>query len=154
MKLSKRSVAGAMMAGIVLAGVTTTSASADIVKCTKNTVASTWEADCTRYTDDGDAGGVSGTVWLNKRSDPEEFAWVSFSADGELVSTTNQSDLTFWVELQWYDSAGRTHRDFFRKLEPGDEAEANLSIPEGRKVQIGIQTLTGGKGARTNRLVA
>ncbi|MFD7781334.1 hypothetical protein [Streptomyces sp. NPDC059753] len=151
MKVLKRSVAGAAAAGIALVGLTATSAEADIIRCSKNTVTGTWRAQCVRYTDDGDPGGVSGTVHLQKVDGGQ--AHVTFDADGEKVSTTNTSEKTFWVEVDWWLTPDNIHRDIYYKLLPGDVQDFNRSYPEGRTVQIYIGT-TSGKGASTKRLVS
>ncbi|MFB7999972.1 hypothetical protein ACFC4G_45270 [Streptomyces sp. NPDC056002] len=150
-KVLKRSVALAAAAGIALVGLTATSAEADVIRCSKNTVTGTWRAQCLRYTEDGDPGGVSGNVVLQKVDGGA--ARVNFSADGEKVWTINTSDKTFWVEVDWWVTPDNIHRDIYYKLLPGDEQDFDRSYPEGRTVQIYIGT-TSGKGASTKRLVS
>lgn len=152
-KVFKRSIAGAAAAGIALVGLTATNAEADIVRCSRNTVASNWAVQCLRYTDDGDPGGVSGEVNLWRKSDGGSDAHVSFDADGEKVSAINNTDLTFYVEVDWIESSGYMHRDIFYKLEPGDVQDFNRSYPEGKQVQIDISTASG-KGAAIKSLVS
>ncbi|MGW2082646.1 hypothetical protein ACWCOW_38065 [Streptomyces sp. NPDC001939] len=141
----------AAAAGIALVGLTATSAEADVIRCSKNTVTGTWRAQCTRFTEDGDPGGVSGTVRLQKVDGGQ--AHVTFDADGEKVFTTNTSLKAFWVEVDWWLTPDDIHRDIYYKLLPGDVQDFNRSYPEGRTVQIYIGTASG-KGASTKRLVS
>ncbi|MFG3371142.1 hypothetical protein ACGF0K_40295 [Streptomyces sp. NPDC048156] len=63
-------------------------------------------------------------------------AHVTFDADGEKVSTTNTSETTFWVEVDWWLTPDNIHQDIYYKLEPGDVQDFDRSYPEGRTVQI------------------
>ncbi|MFF1713923.1 hypothetical protein [Streptomyces sp. NPDC058268] len=127
----RRIAVGISALTLALVGVSAPSASAATVRCTYDGTSGGWNAKCSRYTNDGDAGGVSGTAAIQNNS---LYADIEFEADGELVSMQNYSGRSIKYVLKYWDYG--TWETEVNTHFTNDVKAFNLSIPEGRDVTI------------------
>ncbi|MER6524234.1 hypothetical protein [Streptomyces sp. NPDC001508] len=130
---------------LALIGISAPSASAALITCPYEDTGADWYGTCYRYTDDGDAGGVSGSADIRKWQNGSGFASIDFEAKGEVVEIKNQAGWHMDYTVEWYNGSEWVIA-MWRTLQPGVSATWNLSIAEDKLVRIRI------RGASSQRL--
>ncbi|GGO93222.1 hypothetical protein [Wenjunlia tyrosinilytica] len=137
------------MAALALTGIAMApSANATTVPCSADPTGNYWGL-CDRYTDDGDSGGVSGSVELGESGDYDTNISNYFDAKGEHVYLFNEGmNRTLHFRVYWKDSAGRIHTAVDTSIAPnGPSKDYDLSLAEGVQVGIDIRSNATGRVA-------
>ncbi|UKY54269.1 hypothetical protein [Streptomyces inhibens] len=154
MKSSIRSATiGAAVSAVALTGLAVAPAAhATTVKCDVDKIGTSFHPVCGRRTDDGDPGGVSGSVEVYLKSVPDMRAFAIFDANGEKFDAINYLHRPMRFVLQWKDGSGRIHTAVDRVLDDGERQSWNLSLPEGVRVCIATgDSILGHAGMTTLR---
>lgn len=99
-----------------------------------------WSASCQKAESPSDPGGVDVLATLTNKSDPDKFAKLVYTADGEKVRVTNNTGLSVSAYLGW-------SKEWRYSLYPNDNSvHDNLSMAEGEKVAVRL-SFPGGTSA-------